>query len=105
SIQCALTRLGSPTADRETPPVWWNDWVGKPDPPPAIWLIDGVDEGLERNQHLFNVILTALDQASPQHLLALCLILFSRPHGELGDFRDQLQARFATVTAYPQNYW
>jgi hypothetical protein len=103
--RCALTRLGTTTADRETPPEWWGEWVCETDPQPAFWLIDGADEGLDRNQHLFHIILGAIDQASPRHLQMLHLILFSRPHGELGDFRGQLQARFAAINHHPQNYW
>lgn len=85
-----LTALGSPGVEHEVPPPWWKDWERCIGPRPAVWLIDGVDEGLDRNKHLFDRILGLIDNISPDHLRTLRLVLFSRPHGELGDFRQEL---------------
>src|SRR5262245_34849147 len=55
----ALTRLGGPGAGRDVPPAWWREWC-QGSPRLAVWLIDGVDEGLDRNEHLFDEILQAI---------------------------------------------
>lgn len=92
-----LTKLGTSGADRDVPPEWWREWSNDNRPDPAVWLIDGVDEGLDRNQELFCRILAVIDDASPDHLRQLRLLLFSRPHAELGDFRAALQRRYADI--------
>jgi hypothetical protein len=80
----ALTRLGEAGADHDLPPIWWRGWC-QGTPRPAVWLIDGVDEGLDRNEHLFGRILEVIDGTPAKHLRQLRLILFSRPHAELSD--------------------
>jgi hypothetical protein len=94
----ALTRLGESGVDRDVPPVWWRGWCQDDTPCPAVWLIDGVDEGLDRNEHLFHRILEVINDTPADHLRLLRLILFSRPHAEVGDFRDQLQQLYAGIT-------
>jgi hypothetical protein len=57
-----------------------------------------VDEGLDRNEQLFARILGVIDDTPADYLRQLRLILFSRPHAELGDFRRELQRRYAGVS-------
>ena len=101
----ALTQFGEPHAAHEVPP-WWADWC-RADPAPAAWLIDGVDEGLDRTRPLFDRILAALGDASRDHRRQLRLVLFSRPYAELGDFRDQLTERFEGPNGWrqPPQFW
>lgn len=102
-----LSRLGLPNVYDEIPPNWWTDWCDHEPAQPAVWLLDGVDEGLDRNRHLFERILREIDRASDDHLRQLRLILFTRPHAELGEFRDQLQERYEGITlrSAPPQFW
>jgi hypothetical protein len=104
-LRSALTRLGQPGAEQDVPPRWWDEWRHEDQARPAIWLIDAIDEGLDRNHYLFAQILQAIDEAEPSHLCELRLILFTRPHPELGGFSEQLEDRFARIRRGPRRYW
>jgi hypothetical protein len=103
----ALARLGEPWVDRDVPPVWWQEWRQHDTARPAVWLIDGVDEGLDRNEHLFHRILGVIDDVPADRLRQLRLILFSRPHAELGNFRDKLQSSYAGIYQWTESplFW
>jgi hypothetical protein len=94
----ALTCLGDPEAVGGVPPVWWRTWCQDLTPRPAVWLIDGVDEGLDRNKHLLSRILGVIDETPAGHLRHLRLVLFSRPHAELGNFRSELERSYAGIS-------
>ena len=102
----ALIQLGEDGVDRDIPPGWWQEWC-RGSARPAVWLIDGVDEGLDRNEHLFHRIVAAIADAPADHLRQLRVILFSRPHAELGNFSDELQSRYAGfgLRAETPVYW
>jgi hypothetical protein len=72
-----------------------------------VWLIDGVDEALDRNRHLLDTITAAVEAAPVEHLRHLRLLLFSRPYAELEVFRDRLQGRYAGLTDRTRlpRYW
>jgi hypothetical protein len=103
----SLTKLDLPIADRQIPPSWWVDWCRDKCARPAIWLIDGVDERLDRNEHLFLMLLTEIGRAPKDHLRQLRLVLFSRPYAESSDFRDQLDGCYTKVTGRSESrkYW
>lgn len=86
----ALTRFGDSTSLAQIPPAWWNEWCRGADPGPAAWLLDGVDEGLARTAHLLDRVLAAVRAAPDHHRYRLRLVLLSRPHAELEEFRDRL---------------
>ncbi len=60
----ALTKFAQPGIEREVPPAWWDRWCRMEHPAPAVWLLDGIDEGIDRNIHLFDLVLRALELAS-----------------------------------------
>src|SRR5262249_20328312 len=94
----SLIELGLPGADRDIPPGWWTQWVGEPEPRQAAWIIDGIDEGADQNDRLLAAILKCLNSLSDSHLNRLRLVLFSRPHSRLTEFRGQLRALYPPYT-------
>ncbi|HZZ77363.1 MAG TPA: hypothetical protein VFE62_02530 [Gemmataceae bacterium] len=103
---CSLTTLGAPNADATVPPEWWADWKRNP-AAEAVWLIDGVDEGCDRNRHLFNRILQVIGATPTDHLKQLRLILFSRPYADASDFRDALNRTYPGICGRyePCQFW
>lgn len=102
----ALTLCGEPNAHRSVPPPWWKDWVTH-EPARAVWLVDGVDEGIDQNQHLFRDIIDAIESAPVDHLRELRLLVFSRPYAELGFLRERLNSIYPGIVrrSNPANYW
>ena len=103
----ALTKLGAAGVERDLPPLWWREWLSAEQPQRAVWLVDAVDEGLDRNAHAFELILQVLGQTGFEHLRELRLILFSRPSSELGDFRKRLDGCFGGVLSRTESprFW
>jgi hypothetical protein len=66
----ALTELGQPGADRDIPPAWWVWWLKEPEERPAVWIIDGLDEGADHDKRLLNTVLTQLE-TGPNRVLTL----------------------------------
>jgi hypothetical protein len=101
-----LTQLGAQNAAESVPPQWWSEWIASP-PCRAIWLIDGVDEGLEANRDVLDDIYHIIRAAPTDHLKELRLVLFSRPYDDVGEFRDQLNGFYPAIcNRYePQHYW
>src|SRR5436190_1245778 len=50
----ALTELGLPGVERGIPPVWWQRWSADREARPAVWIIDGLDEGADLNDRLLH---------------------------------------------------
>jgi hypothetical protein len=86
----ALTELGQPGADRDIPPAWWGHWLKEPEERPAVWIIDGLDEGADHDKRLLNTVVTQLGRLSDRRRNCLRLVLFSRPHSQLSEFRHRL---------------
>jgi hypothetical protein len=93
-----LTELGQPGADRDIPPVWWGRWLNEPEERPAAWIIDAVDEGADQDERLPNAVLTLLERLSDRRRTCLRLVLFSRPHSQLGEFRRGLRELYPPYT-------
>jgi hypothetical protein len=100
----AITKFGQPSAERDVPPSWWHEWLTATQLGPAVWLLDGVDEGLDRNCHLFDMCLRTIESAPAERLRDLRLIVFSRPYAEIGDFKSQLERNFPS-TRNPSAFW
>lgn len=94
----ALGKLGFPGAERYLPPRWWDKWRDDSSPSEAVWLIDGVDEGLDHNSHLIEMIAEAIASTPHAHLSQLRLLLFSRPYAELRALDDRLQQAYSAIT-------
>ena len=94
----ALTELGLPGVDRDIPPAWWEQWSSEPEARPVAWIIDGLDEGVDHNDRLLTAIFNCLDRLSDNHRNRLRLVLFSRPHSGLTEFRDRLHSLYPPYT-------
>jgi hypothetical protein len=102
----ALCKLGAPGVEREIPPEWWQEWLGDDRLPPAVWLLDGVDEGFDHNAHVFRQIVDTISGVPPDHLRELRLILFSRAHVELGGFQEELDQKYYPILpGLSSHYW
>jgi hypothetical protein len=93
-----LTELGRPGADRDVPPPWWRRWLREPAALPAVWIIDGLDEGVDLNDRLLDAVLVHLEGLTQQHLESLRLVLLSRPHQGLAGFRGRLGSLYPRYT-------
>jgi hypothetical protein len=88
-------------------PTWWHEWSKDDKCLPAIWLVDGVDEGLASRGCPHELLLRTIETVSTNHLRELRLVLFSRPYGELADFRGRIQRRYSEIYRYsePPEFW
>jgi hypothetical protein len=94
----ALAELGVPGIERDIPQCWWDEWSSAPEAQPAVWIIDGLDEGADQNDRLLTAVLKCLGRLSDSHRDRLRLMLFSRPHSGLTDFREQLRSLYPHYT-------
>lgn len=89
-----LSLIGS-HSDREIFPRWWEEWLADPEPRPALWILDGLDEAAgTSSQGLLIDVISSLEELDDLHRRALRFVAFTRPHPELSDILDQLRHIF-----------
>lgn len=100
-----LSQFGGATPAAGVPPEWWSTWLAGP-PVPAVWIVDGVDEGFQAVRSSVARVAELIDDLPQSHFGRLRLILFSRPNDELVDFRDALRDCCQGNGLFaPQQYW